>query len=218
MSAYYLIGLVFLMSFLFPWLYNPGSIMEVVHRYNIVPSVGISLVLGGLFGEKIDKFGKSSKYLASMGILAIFAIVQIFAVDNFFSIQLSIRPRELNEKIYSQLIDELPDFPHDRESIFYFDVERPEVFGELIGFGFPYHMQLLYKLEYDGQKYPFSVGTKKELVKTITDINETRRMGYTVVQTPTPIDHVFAFKLEGDKLTNITPQIREELANLINEE
>lgn len=217
-SAYYLTGLVFLMSFLFPWLYSPGSIMEVVHRYNIVPGVGMSLILAGLFSKYVSKFQVKFKYILPVSMLVIIMLIQASAVNRFFSLQLSIRPRGLNEKIYSQLMQELPDFPHDRESIFYFDVARPEVFGQLIGFGFPYHMQLLYNLKFDGEKYPFSVGTKNDLIKTVTDINETRRMGYTVVQTPTPIDHVFAFKLEGDKLINITPEIRKELTEIINEE
>lgn len=214
--GYFVVGLTFLMSFFFPWLYNPGSIMEVNHRYNIVPSVGMSLLIAYLIvhGRNFTKITKLGLVSSFRLVLVVFVfLTQLIAVNHFFNLQHVIRPRELNDSIYTQLRKELPELPKDRESFFYFDIDKPGTFGQLIGFGFPFHMQLVYNIEPpDDQTYPFAVDNMKDLVSATTDLKFVRQAGYRLVTAPTPIDHIFAFKLRNGVLTNITGDIRSQLA------
>lgn len=204
--VYLAIGLVFTFSFLFPWLYNPGYLFGAIHRYMILTAVGLVMLLSVIY----DPFSAKRKLLKSIRVvfLTVFVLLQVINVNLFFGNQVEARPKHLYYIFYNQIKQQVPKLPEDKHSVFYFENVEPAVYEQLIRFGFGFHMQLFYGLEYNEQIFPYTVSSIKDLEKAASDDNFDRKLGYSDT---TRIDHIYAFRLQGDKLINITDETRDYL-------
>jgi hypothetical protein len=201
-----IIGLIFWASFLFPWLYNPGTIFDPHHRYLILTSVGFSiLVTTAIFQEKtLGKKNSLLKYLLFLFLI----VIQIISVDRYLSHQLNGRNGKLNDLIFNRIKNEIPIIPTDGVSVFYFENFDPWVYENLLRASFGYHIQLIYDSKFDEQILPFSVSNYSDLEKVFHDESFTLRLGYTYKP---DMDHVYAFGWKDGEIVNITDDTRNRL-------
>lgn len=210
--VFWLMAAVFIFSFLFPWIQMPGFLFNAEHRYLILSSMGIAMAFGRILSPSIKDFKirNSFFYLRLVLLVALFT-VQVWASNVYFDNLLTGRSQVLNDKIFGQIKSSIPFLPTGEATVFYFDNNQPLLYEELFRFGFGYHMQLLYNLEFNESHFPYSVQTKEDLVSAVSNPDfQGRLIGN---RNPTPIENVFAFKVDGDRLTNITEQTREFLLN-----
>ncbi len=200
-------GLVWsVLSFFFAWWWTPTSLFTTTHRYLVVSAVGITIVLATILSITLKQKARFPLYLFVFIIL-----IHIFSTRIFLNHLVEIRGQQVSNKIWSQM-SILPEITKDKTpSIFYFegDNSNGDTMHDVITYGFPPHMALLYNLKSDNL-LPFSLDGFKELSAAVTDGKNLPRFGYPAK--PIPIDHVYAFKLEGrDRLINFTSQIRQKL-------
>lgn len=126
------------------------------------------------------------------------------------------RSKDLGHKIWSAI----PYFPEvgkgKHPDIFYFmdDGTSAVILHDIVTFGFPPHMDLLYNLNYlKGDNIPVPMSEWREVVSAVTDGKSFAAYGYPLE--PIPVERIYAFRLEGkDHLINITNQIRDALRNI----
>lgn len=198
-------------SFLYPWLVTPNFLLYTTHRYLIVSSIGISLLIA-----KIISFGKNTRSIFTLlGIGSIFLIIQAFSTKSFLEEQYKTHNRETVEKIWSA-IPYIPEVGKSREPlIFYFEGEgmNNTIVRDSITFGFPPHMALIYKIsEYESM--PIPVDNWKEVESAVKDGESLAP--YTISRglllKPISVQRVYAFRLQGtNNLINITDQTRRKL-------
>lgn len=203
-----MIGLVFTFSFLFPWLYNPGYLFGVTHRYLILTAVGLAMLLSIVYNPFFTENGLLR--MLRIFLLTFFAFLQIINVNQFLGNQVEARPKRLHDVFFNQIQQQVPRLSEDRHSVFYFENVDLATYEQLIRFGFGFHMQLLYGLKYDEQIFPYSVKSIDELEKAVFDKEFNKKLGYS---NTTTIDHVYAFRVNGEELINITNEIRAFLKN-----
>lgn len=200
---------VIIFSFIIPWFFSPSGYFSTAHRYLIVTSVGVGIFWATL----LSLFTRSFSYYLFLVILGAFFLLQIQS-NNLFFHQLSIsRSISISDSIWQQLEKELPNFRTIAyPTIVYFegDSTNSDTLYQVITFGFPPHIGLLYDIPHDDKRLPVPITGYQELhtiVKTGKPLN-----AYGHIQKPTPIEQIFAFRLEGRKtIKNITPEIREQL-------
>lgn len=197
-----------IISNLYPWWQiNTSAIFPTTHRYLIVSSVGMSLLLA-----KIISFGTNTKgvfVLLATG--SIFLIIHAFSTRNFLTDQYQTHNRNIVSKIWSAM----PNIPEVGKTVeplvFYFegDGTNGSIIGDSITFGFPPHMALLYAITEEG-KIPIPMSDFKQVQSAVLDGKSLVAYGYPTK--PIPIENIYAFRLEGqDRLINITNQIRDAL-------
>lgn len=196
-------------SFLMPWFFGPTGYLTTSHRYLILTGVGVAI-----FWASITYLFIRSKliYLFIPVLIAVFYL-QIQANHIFFQNLVATRGNNISNNIWSQITQELPNIKKEKYPlVFYFegDQKNSSTINEVITFGFPPHIALIYDIYHDDNRIPIPVVDYKELqaiVKTGKPLN-----AYGRKQQPLPVDHIYAFKLEGkEKIVNITERIRKEL-------
>lgn len=202
-----------LISFFFPWWTNPSYIYITTHRYLIVSSMGISLLLAVIIG-----LGKDRKTVITMiSIGAIFLLVHLLYTRNYIERLYLTHSGETVKKIWSQM-------PHIAEVgqsteplVFYFESDgtNAAILGDSVGFGFPFHMAILYKIS-EENRTPISMIDWKEVESAVLDGKSLGRYTGNRALNPIPPERVYAFHLQGkDNLINITDIARKKLIELI---
>ncbi len=202
-----------LISFLFPWWTNPGYIYITTHRYLIVSSMGISLLLAGIIG-----LGKNKKAVITMTcISAVFLLLHALYTKNYIDRLYLTHSGETVKKIWSQM-PYIPEVGQSTEPlIFYFesDGSNAAILGDSVGFGFPFHMALLYKIT-ETNKTPISMIEWKEVESAVLDGKSLGKYTGNKITTPVPPERIYAFHLQGkDNLINITDIARQKLRGYI---
>ena len=194
-----------LLSFFFAWWWVPNTIYPTFHRYLIVSAVGISIILAVIIslGRKI----KNQLYLAF--IPTFFLILQLISTNYYLKLMEDFHSQKLTDKIWSAM----PYIPQVGKEplVFYFEGDSSNyvILHNVLTFGFPPHMQVLYHLT-EADPAPVPMTNWNEVVSAVSDGQSFKLYGYPLK--PIPIDHIFAFYLEGkDNLINITDQARQKL-------
>lgn len=207
--SFWIIAGVFLYSFLLTWAYGPQVIPIPHSRYLILSAFGLAMLWGWVL-MLIKGFKK-----IQLVFLAVLLLVNIISTRNFFKFHLKAREYNMAQNLFWQVKKEIPNLAGDDTSVFYIENMPPLMFEELFRFGFGYHMQLFYDLPFDEKNFPYGVSTKKDLELAVFDPNYTGRLIGN--KNPTKIENVYALRLEGDTLVNITSSVRDELNALQNE-
>lgn len=189
-----------IISYLYPWWQtNTSAIFPTTHRYLIISSVGISLLLA-----KVISLGKNTK-----SVFTLLAVTTLLLITHTFYTRFSLdeeyktHNRDLVKKIWSQIpyIEEVKK--STESSIFYFegDNTNESILRDSITFGFPPHMALLYGITEESMTpQPMSDWTKVQ----------------SAVRNRKSINIVYAFKLQGkDQLINITNVARMQLRKIL---
>lgn len=199
-----------ILSFFFAWWWVPKTIFPTTYRYLTVSAVGISILLA-----TIISLGKSGKQQRNLFIVfLILVIIHAFSTFSYLNQLKAIRSQELYNKIWSQ-IPFVPEVGKASQPIvFYFEGDGTSaslaILYNIITFGFPPHMYVLYNLKSDAQ-IPVIMDSWDEVLSAVKDGKSFKRHIGTVIN-PIPIDNVFAYHLESkDKLVNITDLARAKL-------
>ncbi len=201
-------------SFFFPWWTNPGYIYITTHRYLIVSSMGMALLLA-----TIISLGKNTKAIVNLIIIgSAFILLHALSTRNYIERLYLTHSGETVKKIWSQM-PYIPEVGQNIEPlVFYFESDgtNAAILGDSVGFGFPFHMALLYKIT-EENKTPISMIEWKEVESAVLDGKSLGRYTGNKALNPIPPERVYAFRLQGkDNLVNITDEARKKLIKLIN--
>lgn len=212
MSTALFLGLSWsIMSFFFAWWWQPTSIFPTTYRYLIVSAVGISILLA-----TIINLGKEKKQqILLFTSLCLALILHIISTRIYINTLLDSHSQDISYKIWSS-IPHVDEIGKSREPIiFYFEGDNTNsgILHDVITFGFPPHMALLYNLREEDGGFPVPMSNFKEVVSAVVDGKPMPAYGYPVK--PLPIERIYAFYLQGkDNLINITDTAREKLKQI----
>ncbi|HCB22856.1 hypothetical protein A3B42_05285 [Candidatus Daviesbacteria bacterium RIFCSPLOWO2_01_FULL_38_10] len=203
-----------IISFFFAWWWVPTSIFPTTYRYLIVSAVGITIILA-----TIISLGKERKQqIAIFATLCIILILHVFATRIYINNLLGTHGQEISKKIWSS-IPHIQEIGRSKEPIiFYFEGDGTNggILHDVITFGFPPHMALLYNLREEDGGLPVPMDDIRQLVSAVTDGKVFPAYGYPVK--PISTDRIYAFYLLGkDNLVNITNEARNKLEQLKSE-
>lgn len=200
-----------MLSFFFAWWWVPNSIFPTTYRYLIVSAVGVSILLA-----TIISLGKERKQQVSLfAALSIILILHIVATRIYIGNLLNSHSQAITEKIWSS-IPKVNEIGKSKDPIiFYFegDGTNGEVLHDVITFGFPPRMAILYNLREEDGGFPVPMDDIRQVVSAVTDGKAMTAYGYPVK--PVPTDRIYAFRLQGqDNLINITDLARNKLEQI----
>lgn len=198
------------MSFFFAWWWVPASIFSTTYRYLIVSAVGISILLA-----TIISLGKGRRAQISLFILLLSLIIlHIISTRMYINNLLQSHSQEISNKIWAK-IPHIPEVGKTKEPlIFYFegDGTNGAILHNVITFGFPPHMALLYNIR-EGDRTPVPMSDFREVISAVKDGQSFKAYGFP--QKPIPLDRVYAFRLQGqDHLINMTDLVRQKLQEI----
>src|SRR3989338_2747935 len=141
-----------------------------------------------------------------------------FAKPIYINNLLGTHGQENNKKIWVS-IPHIQEIGRSKEPIiFYFEGDGTNggILHDVITFGFPPHMALLYNLREEDGGLPVPMDDIRQLVSAVTDGKVFPAYGYPVK--PISTDRIYAFYLLGkDNLVNITNEARNKLEQLKSE-
>lgn len=195
------------LSFFAAWWFTPQVIFPTAYRYLTISAIGISILFA-----VIISLGKESKHkLILTGVFAIFLTTQLFSTNYYLKTMGSFHSKQIAESIWGTIpkIAEVGKEP----LVFYFEGDSTNfmILHDVITFGFPPHMQLLYNLT-EKDFAPVPMTNWQEVVSAVKDGQSFKAYGYPLK--PIKITQVYAFYLQGkDKLINITDLARKKLVD-----
>lgn len=205
------IGLAWsILSFFFAWWWVPQSIFPTTYRYLIVSAVGVTILLA-----TIISLGKGRRAQLSLFILLLpLIILHIISTRMYINNLLQSHSQEITNKIWDK-VPHIPEVGKTKEPlIFYFEGDgiNGAILHNVITFGFPPHMALLYNVR-EGDRTPVPMSDFREVISAVKDGQSFKAYGFP--QKPIPLDRVFAFHLQGkDNLINITDLVRQKLQQI----
>lgn len=193
-----------MISFLPAWYWLPNTIYSTTYRYLIGSAVGIALFLAITIGLG----SKLKKRIFLFTLACFFLLLQVIATRTYINQLLYLHGNDLMNKIWSQM----PDIPEigktEQPLVFYFEGNERGILHNTLMFNFDYRNALLHNIWDD--KIPVVMDDWKNVVSAVTDGKSFTPYGRPLK--PVPIDHIFAFRLEGkDKLINLTDLARKKL-------
>lgn len=197
-------------SFMVPWFWDPTNLFGTYHRYLIGSAVGISLFLSIIIS--LARNLKYQKVLLSL--FLILTLIHITTTRMHIHRLLENHNQEISSKIWSS-IPYIAEVGKSKDRlIFYFegDDTNTSIIHDVITFGFPPHMALLYNIT-DEEKIPTPITEWEEVVSAV----KTGKTSPTYAFNEKPINpnRVYAFHLEGkNHLIDITDIARSKLKEL----
>lgn len=197
-------------SFFFAWWWVPTSIFPTTYRYLIIPAAGVSILF-----SIIIALGKSRLYqLFIFLFLTPFIFINISSSRSYFNQLLINHGQETSTKIWSS-IPYVPELKSSKKPfIFYFDGDGTNggILHDVITFGFPPHMALIYNLT-ASDPIPVPMSDFKELTSAV--INGKTMPAYGYKAEPVDINHIYAFNLQGQNtIIDITELTRKKLIQI----
>lgn len=201
-------------SFFFAWWWVPASIFPTTYRYLIVTAMGVSVILA-----TIISLGKNKKQQTALfTIFCLIILIHIISSHIFINYSLNSHNQQISGKIWSS-IPKVPEIGKSKEPIiFYFEGDDTNggILHDVITFGFPPHMAMLYGLREECGCIPSPMSDFKDVVSAVSDGKSLRAYGYPTV--PVSINRVYAFHLQGkDNLINVTAEARAKLKQLLSQ-
>lgn len=199
------------LSFFFAWWWQPTSIFPTTYRYLIVSAVGVSILLA-----TIISLGKEKRHqIFLLALFCLILILHIISTRIYINYSLSSHSQEITNKIWGS-IPHIDEIGKNREPIiFYFETDNTNagILHDVITFGFPPHMALIYNLREEDGGFPVPMSDFKEVVSAVVDGKPMPAYGYPVK--PVPIDKIYTFHLQGkDNLINLTDTVRDKLRQI----
>ena len=174
----------------------------------IVSAIGISILLATVVSLGKDK----KKQILLFVSFCLILIIHIISTRIYINTVLDSHSQDISYKIWS-LIPHVDEIGKDREPIiFYFEGDNTNagILHDVITFGFPPHMAILYNLREEDGGFPVPMSDFKEVVSAVVDGKPMPAYGYPVK--PVSIERIYAFHLQGkDNLINITDIVRDKL-------
>ena len=167
-----------ILSFFFAWWWQPTSIFPTTYRYLIVSAIGISILLATVVSLGKDK----KKQILLFVSFCLILIIHIISTRIYINTVLDSHSQDISYKIWS-LIPHVDEIGKDREPIiFYFEGDNTNagILHDVITFGFPPHMAILYNLREEDGGFPVPMSDFKEVVSAVVDGKPMPAYGYPV--------------------------------------
>lgn len=197
-------------SFFFAWWWVPTSIFPTTYRYFIVSAQGIAILMAAIIGLSSVK----SKQILVFSFLCILILLHIIATRTYLNFLVSSHGKDISNKIWSA-IPHVVDIGENKEAtIFYFegDPGTETIIHDVVTFGFPPHMALIYGLREEDGNFPYGTSNWQEVISAILAGQIQTMYG---PPSPTIIERVYAFHLlTNGNLVDITNLAREQLTKL----
>lgn len=197
-------------TFLIPWMRKEylTYVFPTDQRYLILPAVGITFLFAGIITLVKNKPFRNIVYL----LLSIILILNIYTTWAYFKNLENIRSQKLYNKIWSQL----PDFKNIGKTqgplVFYFTGERGDIIFNVLAFGFPSKLQLIYSIS--DFRTVVTIDNFKDLISAVKNGKSLAK--FSVLPKPIPVENIYSFNLEGrDKLVNTTDVTRSQILKII---
>lgn len=208
-----LLSLASSISFLIiPQLINPSSIFTSDHRYLIIPAsfmmVTFSIIVVIFFSQK-------NKFLQYLGILLTLVIIAVnsLALQKYFNnLSKAGRLAKDTDRIFAAINSKIINKNNSTPLVLLFLSDDGFFIYNAVSFGFTPHMMVLNPtFSKDPQKAPFVVDNLDSLKSILADENspELNRYGYKPVKIP--IENVYSFYIDSEKVLDYTDQIRKIL-------
>lgn len=200
-----------ILSFFFAWWWAPTSIFPTTYRYLIVSAIGITI----LFASLISLVKEKKSQLTLLTFFCLFLIIHIASSRIYINSLLNSHSQEVFNKIWNK-IPHVPEIGKSKEPIiFYFEGDGTNggILHDVITFGFPPRMAILYNLREEDGGIPVPMDDFRQVISAVTDGKALAAHGYPIK--PVPVERIYAFHLEGkDNLINVTSLAREKLLGL----
>lgn len=210
------------------WLFTPYFIIETTGRYMTMGAAGIAIFFGALITLllKTSFFFISNKANINQrftgNLLLIIPLVIVFVIlltnfqtnQNYLNTLHLIRNKDLTEKSWNKLIQEVPQLDPSAPSVFYFTTDNPASLEGVFVFGFFMRAGMIYRIP-DMNLTPLPVTDYKELLDYVKDGSPLKRI-HGRPASPVPLSRVFAFDFRNGELTSITDQIRKKITEDLN--
>lgn len=207
-SIVMIFALLWLIAFsLIYWVFNPAVFFETTSRYLIMGAVGFAIFLG-VFINFLLKRVHHNFAIIPLALLLFFLSINYFASYNYLAFLEKNRNSKLATSIWNSLTTNVTDLDIHNPTVFFLTSENPYSLHWNLVFGFPSHMGLTYKVP-KLDNTPLPVSDYPTLLAYVKDGSPQKMNGRPIA--PIPLDHVYAFHLNGDKLINQTKLIREKL-------
>ncbi|MBI2599483.1 hypothetical protein HYW43_01015 [Candidatus Daviesbacteria bacterium] len=200
-----------ILSFFLAWWWVPASLFPTTYRYLIVSAIGVTILLAAIVG-----LGKERKQQISLfATFSIILLLQLVATRIYINNLLNSHSKDISKRIWSS-IPYVPEIGKSKEPIiFYFEGDGTNrgTLHDVITFGFPPHMAILYNLREEDGGLPIPMDDFRQVVSAAIDGKSLPLYGYPVK--PVPAERIYAFHLQGlDNLINVTSEVREKLKEL----
>jgi len=199
------------LSFIFAWWWVPNTIFPSTYRYLITSAAGISVLFGSIIALGKDKIQKRLLF-TFFSFLIVLHIISTRIYIGYLNMNHGL---EISRNIWSQIprIEEIGK--NKKPVIFYFEGDRGNeiIIHDVITFGFPPHMAILYNLREEDGGLPIPMVNFGEVMSAVKDGKTLSAYGYP--SKSIDIDSIYAFYLQNqDHLVNITQQAREKLLEI----
>lgn len=200
-----------MLSFFFAWWWVPQSIFPTTYRYLIVSAAGMTILLATVIS--LGKNQKRQVLLFSM--LCLILLAHLVSTRSYLNALVDSHGQNINDNIWSK-IPYVAEIGKSKEPIiFYFEGDGTNggILHDVITFGFPPHMALLYNLSEKDGGLPIPMDDFKQVISALTDGKALQAYGYPIK--PVPATRIYAFHLVGkDNLIDVTSLAREKLLGL----
>jgi|Napbiome12C3dose_1001474.scaffolds.fasta_scaffold00008_55 hypothetical protein len=196
-------------SFILAWWREPYAVFLTTHRYLIISAVGSSV----LFGLLIHILKGIKSQIVWFSILIFFAI-HAYSTWNYLNLAQNSHSQKISQKIWAS-IPYITQLGENSEPVVFFflgDGTNEAILHDVITFGFPPHMGLIYNT-FNEDKLPIPISNPHELVSAVVDGKSIS--AYNRSEGAVPVEKVYAFQLLGrNNLVNITEATRKQLLEL----
>jgi hypothetical protein len=204
-----------ILSFFLAWWWIPTTIFPTVYRYLIPSAVGISILIAGFIA--LGKNKTQQKLLFTIFLFVIF--LHIITTRTYINYLVNTRGQDISNKIWSSM-PRIEGIGESKEPlIFYFegDGTNEAIIHDIITFGLPPHMALIYNLREEDGGIPIPMTNWQEVISAATKGQTLPNYGYPIK--PVSPERIYAFHLSGyDNLINITDSLREKLLQIISQD
>lgn len=198
-----------ILSFFFAWWWTPTVIFPTTYRYLIPSAAGISILIAALIA--LGKNRTQQRLLFT--IFSFLIILHIISTRIYLSYLVNTHGQSISNKIWNS-IPKIEDISQRKEPvILYFEGDGTNgmIIHDVITFGIPPHMALIYNLREEDGGLPIPMSDWQEVISAVKNGQTLPSYGYPAK--PVPIEKIYAFYLRGqDNLINITDLARKKLS------
>ena len=201
------------MSYFAAWWQTPYIIFPTTYRYLIPSVVGITV----LFAIIISLGKNRAAKLSLFALFSMILIIHLLSTRAYLSVLNEYHSQRISDKIWAA-IPYYPEIGTDSKfRYFYFEGESQSqgIIHNVITFGFPTHLGLIYKYYiHHGSGNNIATNRADEVISAVTDGQSLKAHGYN--KGPIDVNQIYAFRLIGkDNLINITTEARQKLIRIV---
>ncbi len=217
-AIFWIVSLTFLY-----WSFTPYYVIETTGRYMTMGAAGIAIFLGALSAlllkASVPNLTKTDVRLKLAGslslevpllILILFLTTNLSTGQSYLNILHQTRNKDLTEKSWQKLLQEVPKLDPIGPSVFYFTTDNPLSLEGVFVFGFYMRAGLEWRIPVEHMT-PLPSKDYQELLAYVKDGSPLQKV-HGRKASPVPLSRVFAFDFRNGEVINTTSLVRQQLA------